>query len=386
MKTQAEYIWIDGTEPTRVLRSKTRIIDYPSRVTASQLGGDGLAMVETTTFPDWGFDGSSTGQADGSNSDCVLKPVCFVKDPLRPGEPFAYSGGGIEIDTEIPNYLVLCEVFNGDGVTPHPTNTRAELSRVLEAGAKDQEPWFGIEQEYTLYNKTTPIRWPLGFPYGGEADAQGPYYCGVGAGKAIGRPLIERHTAACIAAGLLIAGTNAEVMPGQWEFQIGAADPLTIGDHLWLARWLLNRLGEDYGIEVSLDPKPVEGDWNGAGAHTNFSTAAMRVGPGIKCVDAKYPRLQGIDAIKEACLALGEKASEHIAVYGAGIEKRLTGKHETCSYQEFRFGVADRGASIRIPRHVKEQGFGYLEDRRPCANADPYVVMARILKTVCGIE
>lgn len=369
MKTQAEYIWIDGTEPTRTLRSKTRIIDFPSRVEASQVGGDGLAMVEATTFPDWGFDGSSTGQADGSNSDCVLKPVCFVKDPLRPGEPFAYSGGGIEIDTEIPNYLVLCEVFNGDGVTPHATNTRAELSRVLEAGAKDTDPWFGIEQEYTLFKGNRP----LGFPENGFPPPQGPYYCGVGADAVVGRPLIEAHTAACLRADLLIFGTNAEVMPGQWEFQIGTADPLTVADHLWLARWLLYRLGEDFGINVTLDPKPAKGDWNGAGQHTNVSLKTMR-------------ESGGIDVIKSACIKLGTKAAEHIAVYGAGIEQRLTGRHETCSYKEFRFGVADRGASIRIPRSVKEQGFGYFEDRRPCANADPYVVAARILKTICDIS
>lgn len=305
-------------------------------------------------FPVWGFDGSSTYQAEGHDSDCALKPVRVVVDPIR----------------GVPNFLVLCEVLNGDEVTPHKTNTRAELRRVLDAGAGAEEPWFGIEQEYTLFKGSRP----LGFPESGYPAPQGPYYCGVGADEVVGRPLIEAHTKACLDAGLLLYGTNAEVMPGQWEFQIGTADPLTVADHLWLARWLLYRLGEDFEINASLDPKPARGDWNGAGAHTNFSTKAMR-----------SPET-GLEAIKAACQKLGEKHAEHIACYGAGIEARLTGKHETCSYKEFRWGVANRGASIRIPRSVKEKGSGYLEDRRPCANVDPYVVTARILKTVCGIE
>lgn len=359
MRVQAEYIWIDGTEPTRRLRSKTKIVDF----------GDKLP-VQAGHFPSWGFDGSSTFQAEGHDSDCALRPVCFVEDPIRLGDEVHYRDGGVAMSYRPKNYLVLCEVFNGDGVTPHKTNTRADLRRVLEAGAAATEPWFGIEQEYTLFKGSRP----LGFPENGYPAPQGPYYCGVGADEVVGRPLIEAHTAACIRAGLLIAGTNAEVMPGQWEFQIGHGDPLTVSDHLWLARWLLYRIGEDFGINASLDPKPARGDWNGAGAHTNFSTAAMRRAE------------TGLDEIKAACLKLGEKHEEHIACYGHGIESRLTGKHETCSYKEFRWGIADRGASIRIPRHVRETGCGYLEDRRPCANMDPYVVTARILKTVCGIE
>jgi glutamine synthetase len=375
MKVQAEYIWMDGAKPTSKLRSKTKIVEI-------ELG----AEASLTDFPEWGFDGSSTFQADGHDSDRVLKPVAFVKDPIRLGEEFSYSNGGVIASVEFPNYLVLCEVFYADG-RPHETNTRAELRRVLEAGASNVEPWFGIEQEYTLFKGSRP----LGFPGSGYPAPQGPYYCGVGADEVVGRPLIEAHTKACLAAELLIAGTNAEVMPGQWEFQIGAADPLTVADHLWFARWLLYRLGEDFEINATLDPKPAKGDWNGAGAHTNFSTKAMRTDPnsiGGTDEKANFAAQQklGIHAIKTACQKLGEKHAEHIAVYGDGIEARLTGKHETCSFKEFRWGVADRGASLRIPRHVKELGYGYFEDRRPCANIDPYVVCARILKTVCDIE
>jgi glutamine synthetase len=367
MKIQAEYIWIDGTNPTHKLRSKTKILEHIH----------GMSLAD---FPEWGFDGSSTNQADGGDSDRVLKPVCVLRDPIRKSEVFLYDSGGIQITTDMPNYLVLCEVFMPDGVTPHPSNHRAELRRVLEAGADKTEPWFGIEQEYTLFKGSRP----LGFPENGYPAPQGPYYCGVGADEVAGRPLIEAHTQACIDAGILIEGTNAEVMPGQWEFQVGAGDPLTVSDHLWVARWLLYRLGEDFGLNASLDPKPARGDWNGAGAHTNFSTAAMRAPAGGTDANGS-PVPTGMDAINAACEKLGTKRAEHIAVYGDGIEQRLTGKHETCSYKEFRYGVADRGASIRIPRHVANKGYGYLEDRRPCANACPYEVTARILKTVCDI-
>jgi len=363
LKQQAEYIWIDGTEPTKKLRSKTRILE-----------GDFRTDLDPGTFPVWGFDGSSTNQADGGDSDRVLRPVRAVVDPIR---------------RDWTNFLVLCEVYDPDGTTPHKSNTRAELRRVLDAGAALSEPWFGIEQEYTLFKGTRP----LGFPENGYPAPQGPYYCGVGADEVAGRPLIEAHTEACLRADLLLAGTNAEVMPGQWEFQIGAGDPLLIGDHMWLARWLLYRLGEDFGINATLDPKPARGDWNGAGAHTNFSTLAMRLPNAAALVGymgedptAYAPAAFGLDAIKAACIKLGTKHAEHIAVYGHGIEQRLTGKHETCSYREFRWGVADRTASLRIPRHVKEAGFGYFEDRRPCANIDPYVVMSRILQTVCEVE
>jgi glutamine synthetase len=344
MTKRAEYIWIDGASPTQKLRSKTRIMP--------ELGSPKL-----TDFPIWNFDGSSTYQSAGDNSDLMLHPVCFVNDPIR--------GEG--------NFLVMCEVMNEDS-TPHESNARSKLRAVLDAGAAKEDPWFGFEQEYTLFRG----RDPLGWPKGGYPAPQGPFYCGVGADEVYGRPLVEKHTDACIDAGLMIYGTNAEVMPGQWEFQIGyrgfkgeSANPLTVSDHLWISRWLLYRLGEDFNINATLHPKPVKGDWNGAGAHTNFSTNATR------------DEATGMDAIKVAITKLKKRHVEHIAVYGAGLSDRLTGQHETCSIDDFRSGVADRGASIRIPRHVSENGHGYLEDRRPGANADPYRVCEAILRTVC---
>ena len=238
MSYQAEYIWIDGTEPTPLLRSKTKIVE------------------EGKEPPIWGFDGSSTNQAEGSDSDCVLQPVFVCPDPLR-----------AEGDK-----LVMCEVLHPD-MTPHSTNTRRKCAEMAEKYA-DQEPWFGIEQEYTFFQYGRPLGWPeAGFP-----APQGPYYCGVGGDKMPGREIVERHTAACLKAGLGIEGTNAEVMMGQWEFQIGVLPPPLIGDQLWTARWLLFRIAEDFDVFATLEPKPVLGDWNGAGAHTNFSTKAMRRG------------------------------------------------------------------------------------------------------------
>lgn len=345
MLIRAEYIWLDGSNPSQQLRSKTRI-----------LSPDEDRELDVEFFPEWGFDGSSTGQSSGHDSDLVLKPVNFVSDPLR---------GPVDC-------LVMCEVFNVDG-TPHDTNTRAQLRRQLELGGDKHDIWIGIEQEYTLFQEGEPLAWPKG----GFPRPQGPFYCGVGAKKVFGRKLIEAHTEACLDAGIMIFGTNAEVMPSQWEFQIGyrglddeSADPLTVSDHLWLARWLLERLGEDFDIEISLAPKPVKGDWNGAGAHTNFSTSNMR--------DSK----KGWSAITRFVEALSKCHEEHIAVYGHGLEDRLTGLHETCDIHTFKMGERDRGASIRIPEAVSRNRCGYIEDRRPGANCDPYLVTARLIETL----
>jgi glutamine synthetase len=258
---------------------------------------------------------------------------------------------------------VMCEVLLTD-MTPHPTNTRAACAAVAEKFA-DQEPIFGIEQEYTFFKEGRP----LGFPPNGFPAPQAFYYCGVGADEVFGRDVVEAHLEACLEAGLGISGINAEVMPGQWEFQVGPLSPLEVSDQLWVARWLLYRVAEDFNVSATLDPKPVKGDWNGAGAHTNFSTAAMR---------------DGYDPIIAACEALGKKAQEHVAGYGADIEHRLTGSHETAPWSEFSYGVSNRGASVRIPWQVEIDKKGYIEDRRPNANMDPYVVTRLITETVCS--
>ena len=332
----AEYIWIDGYEPTANLRSKTKILDN--------------AVSSVSDLPSWGFDGSSTLQAEGIDSDCMLKPVWFCKDPLRGGD----------------NVLVMNEVCNPDG-SPHKSNTRAPLVELAEK-LKDHDPWFGIEQEYTLMDGKQPLGWPdEGYP----ERPQGPYYCSVGSEDVAGRDIVEDHMHACLDAGIEISGINAEVMLGQWEYQVGPVGALEAGDQLWVARWLLERIGEDYGARVELHPKPIKGDWNGSGAHINYSTVAMREPGGLK-------------VIEEACEKLGQNIDKHIAVYGADNDQRLTGLHETCSISEFRYGVSDRGASIRIPMGTQNDGCGYLEDRRPASNVDPYKACAALIDTTCS--
>jgi len=235
--------------------------------------------------------------------------------------------------------------------------------------AKADEPWFGIEQEYTLLSFE---KHPLGWPIGGYPGPQGPYYCGVGANKVFGRDVVESHYRACLYAGVKVCGTNAEVMPAQWEFQVGPCEGIEMGDHLWMARYILDRVAEDFGILVSLDPKPMTGDWNGAGAHTNYSTKATRAKGGIKDIE---------EAIKKLSL----RHAEHIKVYdpkgGEDNKRRLTGHHETSSVEKFSYGVANRGSSVRIPRQVEADGCGYFEDRRPASNMDPYSVTEAIVRT-----
>lgn len=329
--TKLEYIWLDGYKPTQSLRSKTKIEkDFSGKL---------------EDLPMWGFDGSSTEQAPGGSSDCLLKPVFFVKDPQRKEA-----------------YLVMCEVLNADG-TPHESNGRATI---LD---DDNDFWFGFEQEYFLWNPETNR--PLGFPVGGFPGPQGPYYCSVGANNAFGRDIVEEHLDACLEAGLNVEGINAEVAAGQWEFQIFSKGAKEAGDQMWIGRYLLERIGEKYGVAINWHCKPLGAlDWNGSGMHANFSNGTLR-NAGDKAIFDKV------------CEAFRPVVEEHIEVYGADNHLRLTGKHETASIHDFSYGVSDRGASIRIPITSVQRGWkGYLEDRRPNSAADPYKVAARIIKTV----
>ena len=331
-----EYIWLDGTEPTTQLRSKTKIV-----------ANFGIDSRDNGEAPIWAFDGSSTNQAVGSDSDCVLKPVRLYPNPLEEGN----------------HTLVLCEVWNVKN-HPHETNTRHRLDLTLQYLDDDTiDEWVGFEQEYTLFENGLPFGWPEI----GEPPPQGDYYCGRNAGEEI----VTEHTNACIEAGVSIVGTNAEVMLGQWEYQIGAGGSLHMSDDLWIARWLMEKICYKHGVTVSLDPKPIEGDWNGAGCHTNFSTKYMR-GHG------------GDEFIFKACMDLDKVHKEHMKEYGEGNERRLTGLHETQAIDEFNWGVSDRGASIRIPWQVEKDGCGYLEDRRPSANCDPYKVSKKLIETICS--
>ena len=392
-KVLAEYVWVDAKGECR---SKTRTLPV-ARTTA------------VDSLPRWNFDGSSTGQAPGDDSEVILRPCRIFKDPFRP------RADGVD------NILVMCDTYTPGG-EPLPTNTRAigksglaievysdAIRHCLDVisliaillfdvfpypdfsslhiisswnnylllwtaakafeGKDDEEIWFGLEQEFTLFNldQTTPLGWPKN---GVPKRPQGPYYCSVGPENSFGRAITDAHYRACLYAGIEISGTNGEVMPGQQEFQVGPCVGIDAGDQLYMSRYILARICEEFQVFCTLHPKPiVDGDWNGAGMHTNVSTKSMR-------------EEGGLEIIKTAIYKLAAKHQEHIAVYGQGNELRLTGKHETASMDTFSFGVANRGASVRIGRDTEAEGKGYFEDRRPSSNADPYLVTGKIMATI----
>ena len=325
--TILEYVWLDGYD-TPNLRSKIKVIQ----------GWSG-------EFPMWNFDGSSTRQAPGDNSECLLRPV----------RDYQWAPD---------HYIVLCEVMNLDGA-PHVPNARARLAQ-LRNEANREMFWWGFEQEYFI----TKDRQPLGFPTGGYPDPQGLYYCGVGGNQVRGRELVERHLRKCLAMGITLTGVNAEVAVGQWEFQCFAKDTLKSCDDLWISRYVLYKLSEEYGCDIDIRPKPVSGDWNGSGCHTNFSTHRMRY-----TQDKNY-FMNILDTMQE-------RHKLHINEYGEGNENRLTGDHETQHITTFSWGVADRGSSVRVPNTTALDGWkGYLEDRRPASNCDPYKVAKLLVDVV----
>ncbi len=334
-KYKLEYIWLDGYSPTPNLRGKTQIKEFEAFPTLEQL-------------PLWGFDGSSTMQAEGHSSDCVLKPVAVYPDGAR-------TNGA----------LVMCEVMMPDGKTPHPTNKRATI-------LDDEGAWFGFEQEYFFYKDGRP----LGFPASGYPAPQGPYYTGVGYKNVgdVARKMVEEHLDLCLAAGINHEGINAEVAKGQWEFQIFGKGSKRAADEMWMARYLMLRLTEKYGVDIEFHCKPLgDTDWNGSGMHANFSTKYMR-------------EVGGKEYFEKLMEAFKANRAEHIAVYGPDNHMRLTGKHETASIDTFSYGVADRGASIRVPHSFVNSAYkGYLEDRRPNSQGDPYQIASQILKTISSV-
>ncbi|KAJ6800826.1 glutamine synthetase cytosolic isozyme 1 [Iris pallida] len=355
-KIIAEYIWIGGSGTD--IRSKARTLTGP--------------ITDPSQLPKWNYDGSSTGQAPGEDSEVILYPQAIFKDPFRRGNNILVSS--ILCSEPLPLFIhllfestkVMCDCYTPAG-EPIPTNKRANAAKIFShPDVVAEVPWYGIEQEYTLLQKD--VKWPIGWPIGGFPGPQGPYYCSAGADKSFGRDIVDAHYKACIYAGINISGINGEVMPGQWEFQVGPAVGISAGDEVWVARYILERITEIAGVVLSLDPKPIQGDWNGAGAHTNYSTKTMR-------------EEGGYEVIKKAIEKLGKRHKEHIAAYGEGNERRLTGRHETADINTFKWGVANRGASIRVGRDTEKEGKGYFEDRRPASNMDPYVVTSMIAET-----
>jgi len=331
---KAEYIWIDSKGN---LRSKTRVIhlhdDYKNSLQA---------------YPEWNYDGSSTGQAQGNYSEIIIKPCAIYNDPFRSSH----------------DRMVLCSTYLPNG-NPHITNTRHKAVEIFNSDTNDLKPLFGIEQEFFI-TKNNKVLGFSGAPYS-EPFSQGDYYCGIGASNAIGREFIEEAFENCLKAGLRLTGLNAEVAPSQWEFQV-CDQGINVSDQLMMMRYILNRTAEKYGWEITFNPKPIKGEWNGSGCHTNFSTSIMRAEGGYEHI------LKAIDLLRD-------NHDYHMLQYGEGNEHRMTGKLETSSFMKFSSGIANRGCSIRIPTQTHADKKGYFEDRRPASNMDPYVVTSLIFKT-----
>ena len=347
----AEYIWLDGKCK---LRSKTKVIKLKLPTTNRNILLEKYHETLLKQLPKWNYDGSSTGQAKGNESEIILNPVRIFLDPFR--SRF--------------DLLVMCDTYYPNGNLTE-SNKRVLANEIFERNL-DQEPWYGIEQEYFLIDPLTGK--PLGWRHdGSEPEPQGPYYCGIGSNKMFGRNIAEEHLKLCLNAQINISGINAEVAPGQWEYQIGPCTGIDSGDQLWVSRYLLERVAENHNLLVSWDPKPVKGNWNGSGCHTNFSTKQMREG---------FKEKSGLEIILNALKKLEMNHKEHMLVYGEGNERRMTGEHETANFETFTVGHGDRGASIRIGTETIKNRKGYFEDRRPSSNMDPYLVTSILLETI----
>ena len=337
-----EYVWLTGNSGCE-MRSKYRIIQNENQSTI------------------WNYDGSSTGQATTENSEILLYPVCKFVNPFI-----------------AKSFIYLCDTYQRDTsghIIPTASNARASLKIRSITSQEQHKPWFGIEQEYFIMaNKGTHYSNTLPFLNVNvtvtDLNSQGQYYCAVGSQNIMYRELVEEHMRLCLLAGIKISGANAEVAPNQWEFQVGPCETVEVGDHLWIARYILVRLAEKYSVNIDFNPKPIDGDWNGSGLHTNFSDIATR-------------SLCGIEKIHEYIEKLAMTHSEHINVYGTNT-KRLTGKHETSSVDVFTSGTGSRNTSVRIPNDVASEKRGYFEDRRPASDADPYLVCSAIITTLYG--
>jgi glutamine synthetase len=339
-----EYVWLDAKGTPR---SKTKMVR-----------GQPSEHLSVSDVPMWSFDGSSTGQAEGCDSDVFLKPVRVYENPFY---------------VDIYGWFVLCECVNRDG-SPHVSNTRA-LCMSAEERFTEHEPWFGIEQEYMVFERDGRV------PYGWMTD-QNPglghttdYYCGVGGDRAFGRYISEGHAITCVQAGINLCGTNFEVTASQLEYQVGPSPPTKLADDLIMSRYILLRSTEDYDCSVSFEPKPytqrVGGgeEWNGSGGHCNFSDNKTR-GP------------DGLTEIRAHCTRMSANYPALLAACGDDNHLRLTGSNEAPDPTIFTMGEGNRGASVRIPHQVLAAGNGYLEFRAPGANVDPYVLLNALMCSV----
>jgi glutamine synthetase len=370
-----EYVWIGGPNKYNkmpwTIRSKTRCLDG-KKYTLDNL-------------PDWNYDGSSTSQATTEKSEVILRPKALFKDPFYPLKLNKYSRNNYEeYDTNYNNghtkyefYMVLCDIYTLDEESreyiPHKDNTRHLASNIFTNDTVTNfEPWFGLEQEFFLINHNTNL--PIGYFGEGKTTPQGQYYCSVGYGNAIYRSIVDDIFHKALFAGIKVSGINAEVAPGQWEIQVGPCVGLEAGDHLWMLRYIMMKVSENYSCYISFHPKPLtEGEWNGSGCHINYSTNKMRGENGLDEINRIIHKMSS-----------DENHKKHLKVYGEWNDLRLTGEHETSSLEDFSHGVGNRGASVRIPTQTLKDEFGYFEDRIPSSVVDPYLATAILFETTIG--
>ena len=350
MTVRLEYIWVGGNQE---LRSKVKVEYFDNNID--------LFRLNINQIPMWNYDGSSTGQALGKDSEVLIKPCRLYK-----------NSNHLENVGFVASYYVICETFAPD-MNPHPTNTRHQARLLFEEHGETHTPMFGIEHEFFILDRET--RHPLGFIKKEEKyepeGLQGPYYCSVGSGNAYGREFLNEALCLTVQSGVKVTGSNIEVCPGQVEIQV-CNYGIAAGDDSIMLKYILSKLGERYGYIIEWGAKPVKGDWNGSGCHVNFSTSQMRAEGGW-------------DEIIMAIERLRLNHQEHIEVYGEDNNERLTGLHETSDINTFSYGVANRGCSIRIPRSTEEKKCGYFEDRRPSSSADMYLVTGKIFRTCIGL-
>ena len=349
MKTvTVEYIWLGGHGE---IRSKTRVLNNINN-----------RQVELKDIPEWNYDGSSTCQATGEASEIILKPCYIFKNPLL------YNTYNIK--TIVEGYLVVCDTYDSND-NACETNNREWANTLFNMKLKE-EPWFGLEQEYFVIKNDNIHEFQDSVT---NMKSQGAYYCGNDyINGNYGKIISEHHLYACIHAGIKISGKNEEVAPCQWEYQIGPCLGIETGDHMIASRYLLQVIAENNKCSICWEPKPLKGDWNGSGCHTNYSTKNMRDGTKHK---------KGVNYIYDAIDKLKNKHDYHMQHYGKDNEQRMTGEHETSSYKKFTFDVANRGCSVRVGNETVKNEKGYFEDRRPSSNCDPYLVTGLIFKTTC---
>nr|CAH7745052.1 unnamed protein product [Callosobruchus chinensis] len=315
-KVQLTYLWIDHTGEN--LRSKTRTLDF-SPSTYKEV-------------PIWNFNGFHTMKAPKEKSDYYLVPVSLYNDPIRRGA----------------NKIVLCETFDADE-KPCKTNHRQKCVEALNKVC-DHEVYIGFEQDYYIMGSDGR---PFGWPPMGEPISDRQYYASMC--TVIGREITE-----CIYRALLYAGVNvysdcAEPAPSQWELKTNGERGVKPADDMWFSRWLMQRIAEDFGLCISFQPF-VSPRWSKSGLHVTYSTKKMRDNDGMKYIQETIKKL-------EKC------HTEMLKIYKS-----------TYLGDKFTSGIGDRTASVRIPKIVADKKKGFIEDRRPAGNADPYKIMEALIK------